>query len=239
MIVRFTVVAGVTLLGSGTLSCHIDVDPTASPLAAADLAARRQPTPGSTALVCSGEAGSRLQDALIWSLGTGLLLTAARIVTFSEVKPKDVPYMPRAGCEWYEGRLSGCEGLSPVPHQPFNTYSRVMFTIGGTFSALLAGMLGAVVLRMLFRQSSRAVAVKLAVPLGLTYPCAIYLLLQPGPIRWSAGWKALLGSVVLFGLALILHRIDLQKSKRAGQRTRPAEVEREPAGPSRAPRARH
>ena len=79
---------------------------------------------------------------------------------------------------------------------------------------------------------------KLAVLLGLTYPCAIYLLLQPGPIRWSAGWKALLGSVVRFGLALILHRIDLQKSKRAGQRTRPAEVEREPAGPSRAPRAR-
>ena len=41
---------------------------------------------------------------------------------------------------------------------------------------LLVGMLGAVVLRMLFRQSARSVMVKLAVLLGLTYGCAIYLL---------------------------------------------------------------
>ena len=266
---------------------------------------QHQPAPSSTPLVCGGEAGSRLKDALIWSLATGLLLTAALIVTFSEIKPKDVPYMPRAGCEWYEGRLNGCGGLTAVPHQPFNTYSTVTFAVAGTFSAfyfaanssiglvfmlsmivlcigsalfhgvptrwsghldvtatyfvysallvlalakalpstgllaglqpyaaelmLLAGMLGSVVLRMLFRQSAQAVMVKLAVLLGPTYGCAIYLLLRPQPIPPSPGWIALLGSVVLFGLAFILHRIDFHKSKREGERKRSADGE--PAGP--------
>ena len=73
--------------------------------------------------------------AAIWSLATGLLLTAALVVTFSEIKPKDVPSLARAGCEWYEGRLNGCDGLTAVPHQPFNTYSTGMFAIAGTFSA--------------------------------------------------------------------------------------------------------
>ena len=266
---------------------------------------QHQPAPSSTPLVCGGEAGSRLKDALIWSLATGLLLTAALIVTFSEIKPKDVPYMPRAGCEWYEGRLNGCDGLTAVPHQPFNTYSTVTFAVAGTFSAfyfaanssiglvfmlsmivlcigsalfhgvptrwsghldvtatyfvysallvlalakalpstgllaglqpyaaelmLLAGMLGSVVLRMSFRQSAQAVMVKLAVLLGPTYGCAIYLLLRPQPIPPSPGWIALLGSVVLFGLAFILHRIDFHKSRREGERKRSADGE--PAGP--------
>ena len=96
---------------------------------------RHRPAPGSTPLVCGSESGSRLKDALICSLASGLLLTAALVVTFSEIKPKDVPYLPRAGCEWYEGRLNGCAGLTAVPHQPFNTYSTVMFAIAGTFSA--------------------------------------------------------------------------------------------------------
>ena len=266
---------------------------------------QHQPARSSTPLVCGGEAGSRLKDALIWSLATGLLLTAALIVTFSEIKPKDVPYMPRAGCEWYEGRLNGCDGLTAVPHQPFNTYSTVTFAVAGTFSAfyfaanssiglvfmlsmivlcigsalfhgvptrwsghldvtatyfvysallvlalakalpstgllaglqpyaaelmLLAGMLGSVVLRMSFRQSAQAVMVKLAVLLGPTYGCAIYLLLRPQPIPPSPGWIALLGSVVLFGLAFILHRIDFHKSRREGERKRSADGE--PAGP--------
>ena len=248
--------------------------------------------------MCGGEAGGRLQAALIWSLATGLLLTAALVVTFSEIKPKDVPYLPRAGCEWYEGRLNGCHGLTAVPHQPFNTYSTVTFASAGTFSAfyfaanssiglvfmlsmivlcvgsalfhgvptrwsghldvtatyfvysallvlalakalpatgilaglqpyaaelmLLAGMLGAVVLRMSFRQSAQAVMVKLAVLLGPTYGCAIHLLLRAEPFRPSAGWTALLGSLVLFGLAFMLHRIDFHKSRRAGAQPRAA-----------------
>ena len=94
---------------------------------------------------------------------------------------------------------------------------------------LLAGMLGSVVLRMLFRQSAQAVMVKLAVLLGPTYGCAIYLLLRPEPIPPSPGWIALLGSVVLFGLAFILHRIDFHKSRREGERKRSADGE--PAGP--------
>ena len=298
VILRFTVVACIALLSFGVLSCRLD-DPTAPPPAATDPPDRHRSASSGTLLVCGSDAGSRLQDALIWSLATGLLLTAALIVTFSEIKPKDVPYMPRAGCEWYEGRLNGCAGLTAVPHQPFNTYSTVTFAIAGTFSAfyfaanssiglifmlsmivlcigsalfhgvptrwsghldvtatyfvysallvlalakalpatgilaglrpypaelmLLVGMLGAVVLRMLFRQSATAVMVKLAVVLAPTYGCATYLLLRPHPIRSSPGWTALLGSIVLFGFAFILHRIDFHKSKRAG--------EREPAGP--------
>ena len=125
-ILRCTVVACIALLGFGVLSCRLDADPTAPPPAATDPPDRHPPAPSGTPL---------LKDALIWSLATGLLLTAVLIVTFSEVKPKDVPYMPRAGCEWYEGRLNGCDGLTAVPHQPFNTYSTVMFAIAGTFSA--------------------------------------------------------------------------------------------------------
>ena len=273
-------VACAALLGFGAISCHVDARPDDGPL------------------VCGGAAGSRLQDAVIWALATGLLLTAALIVTFSEIRPQDVPYLPRAGCEWYEGRLNGCAGLTAVPHQPFNTYSTVAFPIAGTFSAfhlagnssiglvfmlsmivlcigsalfhgvptrwsghldvtvtyfvycalavlalaralppagilaglrpyaaelmLLVGMLGSVVLRMLFRQSARAVMVKLAVLLGLTYGCAVYLLLRTDRVApgagWSPGWMALLGSLVLFGVAFLLHRIDFHKSSRAGER---------------------
>lgn len=277
---RLAAVACAAFLGFGVLSCHLDAGPTAQPP------------------VCGGEAGSRLQDALIWSLATGLLLTAALIVTFSEIRPKDVPYLPRAGCEWYEGRLNGCAGLTAVPHQPFNTYSTVTFAVAGTFSAfhfagnssiglvfmlsmivlcigsalfhgvptrwsghvdviatyfvycvlavlalaralptagilaglrpytaelmLLAGLLGSVVLRMLFRQSAQAVMAKLALLLGLTYGCAVYLLLRPAPAApsagWSPGWMALLGSLVLFGVAFLLHRIDFHKSSSEGER---------------------
>ena len=295
LVPRCAVVACATLLGLGVLSCHLD--------AAAETPDRPRPAPSATPLVCGGEAGSRLQDAVIWALATGMLLTATLIVTFSEIKPHDVPYLPRAGCEWYEGRLNGCAGLTAVPHQPFNTYSTVTFGIAGTFSAfhfagnssiglvfmlsmivmcigsalfhgvptrwsghldvtatyfvycalavlalakalppagilaglrpypaelmLLVGMAGAVLLRMLFRQSAQAVMVKLAVVLGLTYGCAVYLLLRPDPgapaAGWSQGWRALLGSVVLFGVAFILHRIDFHKSEREAQRNRSAE----------------
>ena len=277
---RFAVVACAAFLGFGAMSCDLDASPAAHPP------------------VCGGEVGSRLQAALIWSLATGLLLTAALFVTFSEIRPKDVPYLPRAGCEWYEGRLNGCAGLTAIPHQPFNTYSTVSFAVAGTFSAfhfagnssiglvfmlsmivlcigsalfhgvptrwsghvdvtatyfvysalavlalakalpangvtaglrpytaelmLLLGMLGSVVLRMLFRQSAQAVMVKLAVLLGPTYGCAVYLLLRPGPTApsagWSPGWAALLGSLVLFGVAFLLHRIDFHKSSREGER---------------------
>lgn len=294
MLLRFAVVACAALLGFGVLSCR---------LAAAEAPDRHRAGPGDTSLVCAGEAGSRLQDAVIWALATGLLLTAALIVTFSEIKPKDVPYLPRAGCEWYEGRLNGCAGLTAVPHQPFNTYSTVTFAIAGTFSAfhfagnssiglvfmlsmivlcigsalfhgvptrwsghldvtatyfvycalavlalakalppagvlaglrpypaelmLLAGMLGSVVLRMLFRQSAQAVMAKLAVVLGLTYGCAVYLLLRPDPgapaTGWSPGWMALLGSLALFGVAFLLQRIDFHKSEREAERDRPAD----------------
>ena len=294
MLLRFAVVACAALLGFGVLSCR---------LAAAEAPDRHRAGPGDTSLVCAGEAGSRLQDAVIWALATGLLLTAALIVTFSEIKPKDVPYLPRAGCEWYEGRLNGCAGLTAVPHQPFNTYSTVTFAIAGTFSAfhfagnssiglvfmlsmivlcigsalfhgvptrwsghldvtatyfvycalavlalakalppagvlaglrpypaelmLLAGMLGSVVLRMLFRQSAQAVMAKLAVVLGLTYGCAVYLLLRPDPgapaAGWSPGWMALLGSLALFGVAFLLQRIDFHKSEREAERDRPAD----------------
>ena len=275
---RFAVVAGAAFLGFGVLSCQLEASPTAQPL------------------VCGGEAGSRLQDALIWSLATGLLLTAALIVTFSEIEPKDVPYLPRAGCEWYEGRLNGCAGLTAVPHQPFNTYSTVTFAIAGTFSAfhfagnssiglvfmlsmivlcigsalfhgvptrwsghvdviatyfvysallvlalarvlppagilaglrpytaelmLLVGMLGSVVLRMLFRQSAQAVMVKLAVLLALTYGCAVYLLMRPDPTPPGPGWTALLGSLVVFSVAFLLHRIDFHRSVRAAEHNR-------------------
>lgn len=289
MIRRLAVVACAALLGCGVLSCQLD---------AADPPERQRPAPGGSLPVCGGEAGSRLQTALIWSLATGLLLTAALIVTFSEIRPQDVPYLPRAGCEWYEGRLNGCAGLTAVPHQPFNTYSTVTFAVAGTFSAfhfagnssiglvfmlsmivlcigsalfhgvptrwsghldviatyfvyctllvlalaralppagilaglrpytaelmLLAGMLGAVVLRMLFRQSAQAVMAKLAVLLGPTYGCAVYLLLRPAAAApaagWSPGWTALLGSLVLFGFAFLLHRIDFHKSSREGGR---------------------
>ena len=274
-------VACAAFLGFGVLSCDLEASPAAQPL------------------VCGGEAGSRLQDAVIWSLATGLLLTAALIVTFSEIRPKDVPYLPRAGCEWYEGRLNGCAGLTAVPHQPFNTYSTVTFAIAGTFSAfhfagnssiglvfmlsmivlcigsalfhgvptrwsghldvtvtyfvysallvlalaralppagilaglrpyaaelmLLAGMLGSVVLRMLFRQSAQAVMVKLAVLLGPTYGCAVYLLLRTDRMAHGPGWMALLGSLVLFGVAFLLHRIDFHKSRREGARRRAAD----------------
>ena len=96
---------------------------------------------------------------------------------------------------------------------------------------LLVGMLGAVVLRMLFRQSATAVMVKLAVVLAPTYGCATYLLLRPHPIRPSPGWTALLGSIVLFGFAFILHRsISTRASERGSANQR---------DPSRAPRARH
>ena len=286
MIPRLAVVACAALLGFGVLSCH---------LGAADAPDRPGARPDDSPLVCGGEAGSRLQDAVIWALATGLLMTAALIVTFSEIRPRDVPYLPRAGCEWYEGRLNGCAGLKAVPHQPFNTYSTVTFAIAGTFSAfhfagnssiglvfmlsmivlcigsalfhgvptrwsghvdvtvtyfvysallvlalaralppagilaglrpyaaelmLLVGMLGSVVLRMLFRQSAQAVMVKLAVLLGLTYGCAVYLLLRPAPAAtsagWSPGWMALLGSLVLFGVAFLLHRIDFHKADAA------------------------
>ena len=293
VILRCAALTCAALLGLGVLSCHLDADPTAPLPAAADTPDRQRPAPGGTPLVCGSAAGSRLQDALIWSLATGLLLTAALIVTFSEIKPQDVPYLPRAGCEWYEGRLNGCDGLTAVPHQPFNTYSTVTFAIAGTFSAfyfaanssiglvfmlsmivlcigsalfhgvptrwsghldvtamyfvysallvlaltrvlppagilaglrpyaaelmLLAGMLGAVVLRVLFRQSAQAVMVKLAVLLGPTYGCAGYLLLRADPVSPNPGWTALLGSLVLFGVAFILHRIDFHKSKGEGE----------------------
>ena len=98
-------------------------------------------------------------------------------------------------------------------------------------------MLGAVVLRMLFRQTAKSVMVKLAVVLGLTYACAIYLLLRPDsirpdPLRPGPGWTALFVSLVLFGFAFILHRIDFHKSEREGERKRSADVgEGEPAGP--------
>ena len=286
MMLRLAVVACAALLGFGVLSCDLDAG-VAAPLP-----------------VCGGEAGSRLQDALIWSLATGLLLTAALIVTFSEIRPQDVPYLPRAGCEWYEGRLNGCGGLTAVPHQPFNTYSTVTFAIAGTFSAfhfagnssiglvfmlsmillcigsalfhgvptrwsghvdviatyfvyctllvlalaralppagilaglrsytaelmLLAGMLGAVVLRMLFRQSAQAVMAKVAVLLGPTYGCAVYLLLRPAPgapgAGWGPGWTALLGSLVLFGAAFLLHRIDFHRSSSEGERNGAADA---------------
>ena len=278
-ITRLALVACAALLGFGVLSCQLDASLDAGPAA--------QP------LVCGGEAESRLQDALIWSLATGLLLTAALIVTFSEIRPQHVPYLPRAGCEWYEGRLNGCAGLTAIPHQPFNTYSTVTFAIAGTFSAfhfagnssiglvfmlsmimlcigsalfhgvptrwsghvdvtvtyfvysallvlalaralppagilaglrpyaaelmLLVGMLGSVALRMLFRQSAQAVMVKLAVLLGLTYGCAVYLLLRPDRTAHGPGWLALLGSLLLFGVAFLLHRIDFHKSRTEGQ----------------------
>ncbi len=294
VIPRCAVVACAALLGLGVLSCHLD---------AADASDRHRGA-DDTPLVCGGEAGSRLQDAVIWALATGLLLTAVLIVTFSEIKPQDVPYLPRAGCEWYEGRLNGCAGLTAVPHQPFNTYSTVSFASAGTFSAfhfagnssiglvfmlsmivlcigsalfhgvptrwsghldvtvtyfvysvlavlalakalpstgilaelrlytaelmLLVGMVGSVILRMLFRQSAQAVMVKLAVLLGLTYGCAVYLLLRPGPrapsAGWSPGWMALLGSVVVFGVAFILHRIDFHQSEREAERNRSADA---------------
>ena len=300
MTLRLAVVACAALLGFGVLSCQLD---------AAGAPDRHPVAPSDTPLVCGGETGSRLQDALIWALATGLLLTAALIVTFSEIRPKDVPYLPRAGCEWYEGRLNGCAGLTAVPHQPFNTYSTVTFAGAGTFSAfhfagnssiglvfmlsmivmcigsalfhgvptrwsghldvtatyfvycalavlalakalppsgilaglrpytaelmLLAGMLGSVVLRMLFRQSAQSVMLKLAVVLGLTYACAVYLLLRPVPGApgggWSPGWMALLGSLVVFGVAFTLHRIDFHKSEREAERSRSAEGA--PAGP--------
>lgn len=277
---RFAAAACAAFLGFGVLSCDLDASPAAQPL------------------VCGGEAGSRLQAAVIWSLATGLLLTAALIVTFSEIRPKDVPYLPRAGCEWYEGRLNGCAGLTAIPHQPFNTYSTVSFAIAGTFSAfhfagnssiglvfmlsmivlcigsalfhgvptrwsghvdvtatyfvysalavlalaqalppagilaglrpytaelmLLVGLLGAVVLRMLFRQSAQAVMVKLAVLLGPTYGCAVYLLLRTDRMAQGPGWAALLASLVLFGAAFVLHRIDFHQSRREGERRRAA-----------------
>ena len=273
---RLAVVACAALLGFGVLSCNLDAGPAAQPL------------------VCGGEAGSRLQGAVIWSLATGLLLTAALIVTFSEIRPQDVPYLPRAGCEWYEGRLNGCAGLTAIPHQPFNTYSTVTFAIAGTFSAfhfagnssiglvfmlsmivlcigsalfhgvptrwsghvdvtatyfvysallvlalaralppagilaglrpyaaelmLLVGMLGSVVLRMLFRQSAQAVMAKVAVLLGPTYGCAVYLLLRTDRMAHGPGWLALSGSLVLFGVAFLLHRIDFHKSSSEGER---------------------
>lgn len=303
VILRVAAVTCTALWGFGVLSCHLDADPTAPLPAATDTPDRQRPAPGGTPLVCGSEAGSRLQDALTWSLATGLLLTAALIVTFSEIKPQDVPYLPRAGCEWYEGRLNGCDGLTAVPHQPFNTYSTVTFAIAGTFSAfyfaanssiglvfmlsmivlcigsalfhgvptrwsghldvtamyfvysallvlalakalppagilaglrpyaaelmLLAGILGSVVLRMLFRQSAQAVMVKLAVLLGATYGCAVHLFLRAGSAPPSPGWTALLGSVVLFGVAFLLQRIDFHKSKREG------EGERSPDGAGR------
>ena len=310
MILRFAVVACIALLSCGILSCGLDAGPAAPTPSMTDRPGQHQPAPGGGILVCgSGDAGSRLKDAAIWSLATGLLLTAALIVTFRKIKPQDVPYMPRAGCEWYEGRLNGCDRLTAVPHQPFNTYSTVTFAIAGTFSAfyfadnssiglvfmlsmivlcigsalfhgvptrwsghldvtatyfvysalvvlalakalssagilaglqpyaaelmLLLGMLGSVVLRMLFRQSARAVMVKLAVLLGLTYPCAIHLLLRPELTRPNQGWMALLGSVALFGIAFTLHRIDFHRSERAGPPKRSAG-----AGPAGARRTR-
>ena len=51
-------------------------------LSATDTPDQQRPAPDSTPLVCGGEPGSRLQHALIWSLATGLLLTAALVVTF-------------------------------------------------------------------------------------------------------------------------------------------------------------
>ena len=51
-------------------------------LSAPDTPDQQRPAPDSTPLVCGGEPGSRLQHALIWSLATGLLLTAALVVTF-------------------------------------------------------------------------------------------------------------------------------------------------------------
>lgn len=289
MILRFTMAACIALSGFSVLSCHLDADSDDT---------GHQAVPGTRVSVCGDEPRSRLRDAAIWSLATGLVLTAALIVTFSEIKPEDVPYLPRAGCEWYEGRRNGCDRLTAIPHQPFNTYSTVTFAVAGTFCAfsfagnssiglvfmlsmivlcigsalfhgvptrwsghldviatyfvysalavlalvkalssvsilaglqpyvaelmLLVGMLGSVVLRMLFHQSPKLVVVKLAVLLGLTYPCAIYLLLRPAPMAWHRGWTALLGSLVLFGCAFLLHRIDLRKSERAGKRERSA-----------------
>ena len=299
MILRFAVVACIGLLAIVAGSCHVDVDPQAPGPSVAD----RQHAPRTTPMVCGSQASSRLQDAAIWSLATGLVLTLALIVTFSEIKPKDVPYMPRAGCEWYEGRLNGCDRLAAIPHQPFNTYSTIMFALGGTFSAfqfaanssiglvfmlsmivlciasalfhglptrwsghldviatyfvysalavlalakalssigmltwlqpytaelmLLVGLVGAVVLRMLFRQSAEALMMKVAVVLGVTYACAIYLLLRLAPMPTNQGWLALLGSLVLFGIAFILQRIDFRKSRTAIQRQRSADAEPE------------
>ena len=98
------------------------------------------------------------------------------------------------------GRLNGCAGLTAVPHQPFNTYSTVMFAIAGTFSAFY------------FAANSS---------IGLVF----MLSMRPSP-----GWIALLGSVVLFGLAFRLHRIDFRKSRREGERKRTAEGEPNSAG---------
>ena len=280
----------------GVLACHPVADPGAPPPAAAATPDQQRAAPGAPPQVCGSAAGSRLQGALAWSLATGLLLTAVLVVTFSEIRPRDVPYLPRAGCEWYEGRLNGCAVLTAVPHQPFNTYSTVAFAVAGTFSAfhfaanssvglvfmlsmivlcigsalfhgvptrwsghldvtatyfvycallvlalaralppagilaglrpyaaelmLLVGMLGSVVLRMLFRQSARAVMVKVAVLLGPTYAVAVHLLLRAGSTPPSPGWGALSGSVVLFGVAFVLHRIDVHKSRREGAATR-------------------
>ena len=103
------------------------------------------------------------------------------------------------------GRLNGCAGLTAVPHQPFNTYSTVMFAIAGTFSAFY------------FVANTS---------IGLVFMLSM---------RPSLGWIALLGSVVLFGLGFRLHRIDFRKSRREGERKRTADgepAEHEPNGKS-------
>ena len=89
---------------------------------------------------------------------------------------------------------------------------------------LLVGMLGAVVLRMLFRQSAQAVMVKLAVLLGPTYGGAVYLLLRTERMAHGPGWMALSGSLVLFGVAFLLHRIDFHKSSSEGERNGSADA---------------
>ena len=86
---------------------------------------------------------------------------------------------------------------------------------------LLCGLLLSATLRMVFENSLGRLFGKVAILLGITYGATF---LKLWPFRWNPGLQALLGSLVVFGVAFILQRVDVRKSKIADQNNKESPI---------------